>query len=109
MTNILPIIFPVVIAFLVSVVLGPVIIPWLKKLKFGQQILEDGPKWHEKKSGTPTMGGMIFIVGILVAMVIALLVEFNLNLLMMTLVSLGFGAIGFIDDYVKVIKKQIRS
>ena len=106
MTNILPIIFPVVIAFLVSVVLGPVIIPWLKKLKFGQQILEDGPKWHEKKSGTPTMGGMIFIVGILVAMVIALLVEFNLNLLMMTLVSLGFGAIGFIDDYVKVIKKQ---
>lgn len=106
MTKLIPIIIPLVISFLVSLVLGPVTIPWLKKLKFGQQILEDGPKWHEKKSGTPTMGGMIFIGGCFVAVLVALLVEFNLNLLMMALVALGFGVIGFIDDYVKVVKKQ---
>ena len=106
MNKLIPILIPMVISFLVSLILGPVMIPWLKKLKFGQQILEDGPKWHEKKSGTPTMGGMIFIAGVLVATIVALLVEFNLNLLMMALVALGFGAIGFVDDYVKVVKKQ---
>lgn len=94
------------VAFLVSAVLGPVMIPWLKRLKFGQQILEDGPKWHEKKSGTPTMGGFIFIGGIVVSCIVAMLINFNIHLLMMLLISLGFGAIGFIDDYVKVIKKQ---
>lgn len=97
---------PFIISFLVSVVLGPVMIPWLKKLKFGQQILEDGPKWHEKKSGTPTMGGLIFIGGTVVASIVALLIDFNIHLLMMLLISLGFGTIGFIDDYVKVVKKQ---
>ncbi len=99
-------IIPFLISFLVSVVLGPVMIPWLRRLKFGQQILEDGPKWHEKKSGTPTMGGMIFIAGVLVTGIVALLVDFNIKLLMMLLISLGFGIIGFIDDYVKVVKKQ---
>lgn len=106
MLSIQAIIIPFLISFLVSVVLGPVMIPWLRKLKFGQQILEDGPKWHEKKSGTPTMGGMIFIAGVLVAGIVALLVRFDIRLLMMLLISLGFGAIGFIDDYVKVVKKQ---
>lgn len=104
------VIIPNVISFLtafgVSVVLAPVMIPWLKKLKFGQQILEDGPKWHEKKSGTPTMGGMIFIAGVAVSILVALLVKFDIHLLMMFLIALGFGVIGFIDDYVKVIKKQ---
>ncbi len=100
------ILLPLLIAFAVSVVLAPVFIPWLRKLKFGQQILEDGPKWHEKKSGTPTMGGMIFIAGVAVSTLVALLVKFDLHLLMMFLVALGFGVIGFIDDYVKVIKKQ---
>lgn len=106
MLSIQAIVIPFLISFLVSVVLGPVMIPWLRKLKFGQQILEEGPKWHEKKSGTPTMGGMIFIAGVLVTGIVALLVNFNIQLLMMLLISLGFGAIGFIDDYVKVVKKQ---
>ena len=97
---------PFGIALLVAVVLGPVLIPWLHKLKFGQQILEDGPKWHQKKSGTPTMGGIMFIAGVTVAMAVALSVRYNLQLLMMLLISLGFGAIGFIDDYVKVVKKR---
>jgi len=99
-------VIPFVISFLVSVVVGPVVIPWLRELKFGQQILEEGPKWHEKKSGTPTMGGIIFIVGVVLASIVALLVEFNIRLLMMALIAAGFGAIGFIDDYVKVVKKQ---
>ncbi len=97
---------PFAVAFLVSVLLGPMLIPWLHKLKFGQQILEDGPKWHEKKSGTPTMGGIIFIAGVTAAVLLAMLAGFNIHLLMMLLVTLGFGVIGFIDDYVKVVKKQ---
>ncbi len=97
---------PFAVAFLVSVLLGPVLIPWLHKLKFGQQILEDGPKWHEKKSGTPTMGGIIFIAGVTAAVLLAMLAGFNIHLLMMLLVTLGFGVIGFIDDYVKVVRKQ---
>lgn len=94
------------IAFGVTAIIAPVLIPYLRKLKFGQQILEDGPKWHEKKSGTPTMGGLSFIGGVCVAMAVALAVKFDIKLLVMTAVSLGFGAIGFIDDYIKVVKKR---
>lgn len=97
---------PLVIAFLVTVVLGPVVIPWLHKLKFGQQILEDGPTWHQNKSGTPTMGGLMFMAGVVVAMVVALAVRFDVHVLMMLLISLGFGGIGLIDDYIKVVKKR---
>ena len=100
------IIIPIIISFLATVLLAPGMIRWLKKLKFGQQILEDGPAWHEKKAGTPTMGGLIFIAGVLLSIIVALLVKFDINLLTMFLVALGFGVIGFIDDYVKVIKKQ---
>lgn len=99
-------ILPMLISFAVTAVLGPVLIPWLHKLKFGQQILEIGPNWHKKKAGTPTMGGIMFIAGVLVAMIVALLMELNIRLLMMLVISLGFGLIGFIDDYVKVVKKR---
>ena len=94
------------VAFLVTAVIMPVLIPYLRRLKFGQQILEEGPKWHEKKSGTPTMGGIGFIIGIGIAVLCALIGGFDIKLLMMAAVSLGFGAIGFLDDYVKVVKKQ---
>ncbi|MBQ6020796.1 MAG: hypothetical protein IJL26_11550, partial [Clostridia bacterium] len=57
-------------AFLASFLLGYVIIPWLHKLKFGQTILDIGPKWHKNKQGTPTMGGMLFIIGTLAAFAI---------------------------------------
>lgn len=100
------ILIPFLVSFFVAVVLGPVMIPWLRRLKFGQQILEDGPKWHEKKAGTPTMGGFIFIAGVIVASIVALLIKFDVHLMMMLLIAVGFGAIGFVDDYVKVIKKQ---
>lgn len=97
---------PMLIAFLITCVVAPVLIPWLHRLKFGQQILEDGPVWHKKKQGTPTMGGITFILGIAVAVTVALLVKFDIHLLMMLVISLGFGLIGFIDDYIKVVKKR---
>ncbi|MBQ7986615.1 MAG: phospho-N-acetylmuramoyl-pentapeptide-transferase [Clostridia bacterium] len=99
-------ILPMVIAFLVTAVLGPVVIPWLTKLKFGQEILEIGPNWHKNKAGTPTMGGMMFIAGVLVSVVAALVAKFDIRLLMMLLIAMGFGLIGFVDDYVKVVKKR---
>lgn len=99
-------IIPLLIAFGVAAVIAPVLIPWLHRLKFGQQILEDGPSWHKNKQGTPTMGGFIFMAGVAVAAIVALFVKFDVHLLMLLLVSLGFGAVGFIDDYIKVIKKR---
>ena len=97
---------PIVISFLITAVTGPVLIPYLRRLKFGQEILEDGPKWHKSKSGTPTMGGIMFILGVVVSAVVALLVKFDITYLTMLLISLGFGTIGFIDDYIKVVKKR---
>lgn len=97
---------PMAIAFFVTAILGPVVIPWLTKLKFGQEILEIGPNWHKNKAGTPTMGGMMFIAGILVSVAAYLFARFDIRLLMMMLIALGFGVIGFVDDYVKVVKKR---
>ena len=94
------------VALLVTLITGPVFIPWLRKLKFGQQILEDGPSWHQKKSGTPTIGGLMFILGVTISCVVAILVKADEKLLIMLVTALGFGAVGFIDDYVKVVKKR---
>lgn len=92
-----------IIGFLVSALSGPVIIPWLHKLKIGQQILEIGPNWHKSKAGTPTMGGIIFILGVLV--VAAIFVR-DLKGLFVVLYALSCGLIGFLDDYIKVVKKR---
>ncbi len=92
-----------IIGFVVSALSGPVIIPWLQKLKIGQQILEIGPNWHKSKAGTPTMGGIIFILGILV--VAAVFVR-DLKGLCVFLYALCCGLIGFLDDYIKVVKKR---
>lgn len=93
----------VVLGFFVSALIGPVIIPVLKKLKFGQKILEIGPKWHEGKSGTPTMGGFIFIVS---ATLVGAIFIRDVKGLFALLFPLLCGAIGFIDDYIKVVKKR---
>lgn len=92
-----------VIAFLIAALAGPVLIPFLHKLKFGQEIREEGPSWHQKKSGTPTMGGILFIVASCVA---ALICARDAAMLSVLLCSLCFGIIGFIDDYIKVILKR---
>lgn len=93
----------VVISFIVCLITGPLLIPLLRKLKFGQSILEIGPKWHAKKSGTPTMGGIIFILGVIIA---TLVLERDHKVIILLLASIGFGIIGFIDDYIKVVLKR---
>lgn len=102
------------VALAVTLALGPVFIPLLRRLKFGQEIREEGPKWHQKKSGTPTMGGIMFIVGIasavlVTAIVFALRGNFSstyARCILLFVISLGFGVIGFVDDYIKVVKKR---
>lgn len=107
--------FPFIVALAVTALLGPAFIPWLHKLKFGQEIREEGPKWHQKKSGTPTMGGIMFIIGIGVA-VAAVCVIAAINgvfsrsregkLILLYIIAAGFGMVGFVDDYIKVVKKR---
>ena len=105
---------PFAASLAVTLLLGPVFIPWLRKLKFGQEIREEGPKWHQKKSGTPTMGGIMFIVGIAVGVAAATVmfaIQGNFSskfarCIVIFAVALGFGIIGFIDDYIKVVKKR---
>ncbi|HEX3027614.1 MAG TPA: phospho-N-acetylmuramoyl-pentapeptide-transferase, partial [Clostridia bacterium] len=102
-----------VIAFLVTAVSGFSLIPYLKRLKFGQSIKEIGPVWHKSKQGTPVMGGLMFILGILAA-VLVLFAVFSgkikdtdkIRLAGGVLMALVFGLIGFMDDYIKVVKKR---
>lgn len=100
-------------AFLVAAVSGLFLIPFLIKVKFGQEIREEGPKWHQKKSGTPTMGGFIFIIATAAAVVLGAFItavgdyaEDTMCLAAMFFAAFGFGVIGFIDDYIKVILKR---
>ena len=98
-----------IVSFLVSYVLGKVLIPWLVALKAGQTIKEIGPKWHMSKQGTPTMGGIMFIAGILIAVLTAGLPDLlagRFGGLMVFLFALVFGGIGFFDDYMKVKYKK---
>ncbi len=106
-----------VVSFVLAAGLGKVVIPWLHKLKFGQTIREEGPSWHQKKQGTPTMGGVLFIGSFLVALLVALLVAwlikaphvFDANTVRLWAgagLALGCGLIGFADDYIKVVKKR---
>ncbi len=115
--------FATILSFAIAFLLGFVLIPWLRKLKFGQTILEDGPIWHKSKQGTPVMGGLMFIISTIVTVIVVLLTDYfmggNLfagesivpNQLKVKLVAgvflaLGFGLVGFADDYIKVVKKR---
>ena len=97
------------IALAVAALVGKFYVPWLRKIKAGQEIKEIGPNWHMTKAGTPTMGGVIFIVGVIAAVLIVGLPAFRegeLGALFVLLFSLFYGAIGFLDDYEKLRKKQ---
>ena len=98
------------VSFVIAAVLGIFLIPLLHKLKFGQEIREEGPKWHQKKSGTPTMGGLIFIASSVVALLAVLLIKKDFGVLKSCFAIMGcaiaFGAVGFVDDYIKVILKR---
>lgn len=95
---------PVVISFGISVILCPVIIPFLRKLKFGQYVRDDGPESHLKKAGTPTMGGLVILVSILLTSLIY--IGRYHDIIPVLFMTLGFGIIGFLDDYIKVVMKR---
>ncbi|MEG1436291.1 MAG: phospho-N-acetylmuramoyl-pentapeptide-transferase [Oscillospiraceae bacterium] len=123
MNSIWAMILAVLIGFAVSGLLGIVIVPWLHKLKFGQTILDIGPNWHKQKQGTPTMGGIMFIIATLIALAVVLITDAvrggdivagdlilpnsaRVKLYGGIIMALTFGIIGFIDDYIKVVKKR---
>ena len=114
-----------VLSFAISFLLGFVLIPWLRKLKFGQTILDIGPAWHKSKQGTPVMGGIMFIISTIVSVVCVLVTDYFLGghlfagegefappndlkvkLVAGILLALGLGLVGFADDYIKVVKKR---
>ena len=113
----------VAVAFGVTAILGIVMVPWLRRLKFGQTILDIGPKWHRSKQGTPTMGGLMFIIGTLAAVSLVFVTDKFMGsdiiasgmlvrsaaytkLFSGLIMALSLGLIGFVDDYIKVVKKR---
>lgn len=97
-------IYAIIISFILGVILCPVLIPILHKMKFGQTERDDGPQSHLKKQGTPTMGGIAILVAFAITSIF--FIKNNLDGFVVVLVTLGFGIIGFIDDYIKVVKKR---
>ena len=100
------IILAFVAALLLTLLFGPLLLPLLRFLKFGQNIRELGPQSHQKKAGTPTMGGVIFLAGMTAGSLLAAEWPFSTELLTLTGTSLGFALIGFGDDYIKVVKRR---
>lgn len=92
-----------VTAFIVCALVGPVLIPYLHKLKFGQSIRECGPASHMKKSGTPTMGGLMMLAALIIAL---LWWQFTPHVIIALVLTVGHAVIGFIDDYIKVVMKR---
>lgn len=98
------VVLPVIISFGVCAILCPLLIPFLKKLKFGQTIREEGPQSHQKKSGTPTMGGIVIVISIAITSLIYIK-DFK-GIAPVLFATIGFGIIGFMDDYIKVVMKR---
>ncbi|MDF2815879.1 MAG: phospho-N-acetylmuramoyl-pentapeptide transferase, partial [Paenibacillus sp.] len=98
------ILFTLGAAFVLALIAGPLFIPLLRRLKFGQQIRSDGPQGHLKKAGTPTMGGTI----ILLALSLAFLrfSDKTIEAVILLIASLGYGLVGFLDDYIKILFKR---
>ena len=97
-------ILAIIIAFAVSAILCPIVIPFLHKLKFGQQVRDDGPQAHLKKQGTPTMGGLVILTSIIVTSLFYL--RDYPKIIPVLFVTVGFGIIGFLDDYIKIVMKR---
>lgn len=100
----IPVFLSLALSILIVVGLAPTVIPMLRKMKFGQTIRTEGPQSHLAKSGTPTMGGVMMIISILVSTV--LFAGFNFYTMIALISMLGFGLVGFLDDYIKVVKKR---
>jgi len=100
-------ILTIVVSFVLAIAFGPVVIPWLKRMKFGQTIYDLGPESHKKKQGVPTMGGIIFAVPALLTAIAFSNAEDRWDFLPMVLsCAVGFGLIGFVDDFIKVKLKR---
>lgn len=97
-------VMPVVIAFAISILTGPILIPFLKKLKVGQTVRDDGPKEHLKKNGTPTMGGILILLAIMITALFYMQEE--KRIVPILFLMLGFGLVGFLDDYIKVVLRR---
>lgn len=97
-------ILAIIISFCISAVLCPVVIPFLHKLKFGQQVRDDGPQAHLKKQGTPTMGGLVILSSIIITSLLYL--KDYPKIIPVLFVTAGFGVIGFLDDYIKIVMKR---
>ena len=98
------IVIPVLISFAISLILGPVVIPFLRKLKMGQTERVEGVQSHLKKAGTPTMGGVIILASVAVTSLIY--VKDYPQIIPVLFLTVGFGLIGFLDDYLKVVMKR---
>lgn len=103
----------IALSFVICTVLTKITIPFLRKLNFGQSIRKEGPQEHQKKSGTPTMGGIVIIssvvfstVGILLALFYDSIDSINKEVLLALFLFVGYGLVGFADDYIKVVKKR---
>ncbi|APC48718.1 phospho-N-acetylmuramoyl-pentapeptide-transferase [Virgibacillus halodenitrificans] len=100
----------IAIAFLITVLLSPIFIPFLRRLKFGQSIREEGPQSHMKKTGTPTMGGIMIIFSVIITSLVMVWkasasgIDYQLGLLLFVL--FGYGLLGFLDDFIKVALKR---
>ena len=97
-------VLPVIIAFVISAALGPFIIPFLRRLKAGQTVRDDGPQTHIKKNGTPTMGGILILIAVVLTSLIY--IKDYPKIIPILFLTLGFGLIGFLDDYIKVVLKR---
>lgn len=104
MIEYIDIIRTIIISFLITMLLGPIVIPILRRMKVGQSIREEGPKTHLSKSGTPTMGGVIIFIALVITVFSSGIVTKDMYILVLS--TFGFGLIGFIDDYIKVVKKR---
>ena len=98
------ILLSVIISFAISVALGPLVIPFLRRLKVGQTVREEGPESHLKKNGTPTMGGILILVSVVITSLF--FVKDYPRIIPVLFLTLGFGLIGFMDDYIKVVLKR---
>ncbi len=94
--------WPIALSFFITVLSGPVLIPFFRKLKFGQHVRRDGPSAHFRKAGTPTTGGVMFLAGIVIAVLLSTKVTAEIAVALV--VTLGHGAIGFADDFIKIAR-----
>lgn len=108
--NLYIVVMTLAISFLITVLLSPIFIPFLRRLKFGQSIREEGPKSHMKKSGTPTMGGVMIVISIVITFIIIVIKFFEqpigYEFWLLLFVLIGYGFLGFLDDFIKVAMKR---